>query len=65
MRSKGHTPGLKSVAATWLGVHLDKTEQCSDWDRRPLSESQMRYAASDASVLLEIAAAMGLVAATG
>lgn len=64
MSSKGHTPGLKSVAATWLGVHLDKTEQCSDWDRRPLSESQMRYAAADATVLLEIAAAMGLAAVT-
>ena len=58
--AKGHTPGLKSVAAMWLGVHLDKTEQCSDWDRRPLSESQMRYAAADAMVLLDIAAAMDL-----
>eukprot|EP00441_Pelagodinium_beii_P034841 CAMPEP_0197643014 /NCGR_PEP_ID=MMETSP1338-20131121/16492_1 /TAXON_ID=43686 ORGANISM="Pelagodinium beii, Strain RCC1491" /NCGR_SAMPLE_ID=MMETSP1338 /ASSEMBLY_ACC=CAM_ASM_000754 /LENGTH=692 /DNA_ID=CAMNT_0043216223 /DNA_START=180 /DNA_END=2258 /DNA_ORIENTATION=+ len=60
INDKGRTPGLKAVAGMWLGVNLDKTEQCSDWDRRPLSESQMRYAAADATVLLDIASAMGL-----
>jgi len=59
-KKKGQLPGLKAVAAEWLGVYLDKTEQCSDWDRRPLSESQMHYAAADAAVMLDIVAAMGI-----
>ncbi|CAE8605895.1 unnamed protein product [Polarella glacialis] len=58
--AKGCTPGLKVVSEMWLGKTLDKTEQCSDWDRRPLSDSQLRYAAADAAVLLDIAHAMGL-----
>lgn len=57
---KSVTPGLKAVAAAILGVTLDKREQCSDWDRRPLTSSQLRYAAADAAVLLDIAKAMHL-----
>ena len=57
-----NTPGLGLVCATWLGRRLDKQEQCSDWDRRPLSASQVAYAAADAAVLIEIAMAMGIVA---
>lgn len=57
---KGLTPGLKTVAEAWLGITIDKSEQCSDWDRRPLSVSQLRYAAIDAVVLLDIAQAMGV-----
>jgi len=33
------------------GKSLDKTEQVSDWSRRPLKESQLRYASLDATVL--------------
>merc|ERR1711865_864462 len=58
--SRGRTPGLANVTACWLRVALDKEQQCSDWDARPLSQRQMQYAASDAAVLVEIAEAMAL-----
>ena len=61
-KRRWNTPGLGLVCATFLKKRLDKTEQCSDWDQRPLSESQVAYAAADAAVLIEIAAAMGVVA---
>merc|ERR1711865_136890 len=57
---KAYTPGLKTVVAKWLDLDLDKTEQCSDWDRRPLSSSQVHYAAADAATLLDLASAMGV-----
>jgi len=59
-RDKSVTPGLKAIVAAHLGVTLDKREQCSDWDRRPLTDSQLTYAAADAAVLLDIAKAMKL-----
>ncbi|CAE8594508.1 unnamed protein product [Polarella glacialis] len=40
-----------------LGHHLEKAQQCSDWSRRPLSAEQLHYAALDAHVLLQLAAA--------
>jgi hypothetical protein len=58
--SRQQMPGLKNVAEVWLGRTLDKKEQRSDWDVRPLSSDQMRYAATDAVVLLDIVAAMGI-----
>lgn len=57
----GGTPGLGKVSARWLGKDVDKKEQCSDWDRRPLTASQLHYAAADAVVLVEIAERMGLI----
>ena len=59
-KSRWNTPGLGLVCAAFLRKRLDKTEQCSDWDQRPLIASQIAYAAADAAVLLEIAAAMGV-----
>jgi len=56
---KGLTPGLKHVAEAWLGQTLDKSQQCSEWCRRPLSAAQLAYAATDAVVLLGIASKMG------
>ena len=53
-------PGLKFVAERWLGKTMDKSMQCSDWDARPLSRAQLCYAATDAAVLLDLAAAMGI-----
>jgi ribonuclease D len=32
-------------------MYVDKTEQCSDWQRRPLTSSQAAYAAADAHCL--------------
>lgn len=60
---RAHTPGLASVAQQWLQKTLDKGEQCSDWDARPLTEQQLQYAACDAAVLIDIAEAMGLSSA--
>lgn len=48
----GH--GLRAVCARELGLEIDKTEQTSDWTQRPLSASQVAYAARDAEVLLDL-----------
>ena len=47
-------PGLSAVAARFLGAPLDKSETCSDWNLRPLSAAQTRYAAQDARVLVRL-----------
>jgi ribonuclease D len=44
-------PSLRRVCEDLLGMTLDKTHQCSDWDTRPLSQGQVIYAALDAHVL--------------
>lgn len=48
------TKGLAGVVEGFFGLPLDKRDQISDWDRRPLTENQIVYAALDAFVLLEI-----------
>jgi ATP-dependent Lhr-like helicase len=45
---------LAAVCKRELGRSLDKTEQTSDWTRRPLSERQIAYAALDGEVLLAL-----------
>jgi ATP-dependent Lhr-like helicase len=59
----GHS--LKSVCERELGVALDKTEQVSDWSRRPLSERQVAYAALDVEVLLRLYEHFGRPAVEG
>lgn len=54
----GH--GLREVCARELGTALDKREQTGDWTRRPLTESQVHYAALDAEVLLRLYDHFGL-----
>jgi ATP-dependent Lhr-like helicase len=49
----GHS--LRAVCARELQRDVDKTEQTSDWARRPLSGRQVDYAALDAEVLRELA----------
>jgi|GEM_PF-244018 len=44
---------LQSAAARYLNQSLDKSEQLSDWSGT-LSESQLRYAASDAAVMIPL-----------
>ncbi|CAK1549944.1 unnamed protein product [Leptosia nina] len=49
---EGH--GLSSIVQICFGVPLEKSEQCSNWELRPLRNTQIYYAALDAFVLLEI-----------
>jgi len=57
-------PGLKACCSYFLessGMNghkyeLSKTQQCSDWTRRPLSRDQLEYAGLDAAVLLVLLA---------
>lgn len=45
---------LSTLVQLCFGVPLAKTEQCSNWELRPLRSTQIHYAALDAHVLLEI-----------
>jgi len=49
-----NTRGLSGLCESLLGLPLNKTDQISDWSRRPLRQSQIIYAALDAFVCLEI-----------
>ena len=46
----GHS--LATVCERELGSAIDKSQQTSNWSRRPLDLDQLRYAALDAEVLL-------------
>ncbi|CAK0793315.1 unnamed protein product, partial [Prorocentrum cordatum] len=46
--------GLAARLRSWTGYALDKSEQCSDWERRPLCASQVAYAAADAACLFQL-----------
>ncbi|KAL3929637.1 MAG: hypothetical protein SGBAC_012124 [Bacillariaceae sp.] len=45
-------PGLKTCTKLYSSRELSKGEQRSDWSKRPLSQSQVQYAALDAAILL-------------
>ena len=47
--------GLQALVEHHFGVKLPKDEQRSDWSRRPLSDKQMKYAASDVQYLIQLA----------
>jgi ribonuclease D len=51
--------GLSSLAARHFDVNLPKDEQRSDWSRRPLTERQLSYAASDVLYLFPLAEKLG------
>lgn len=44
---------LKAIASKYLGVELDKEQQISDWSG-DLATEQLRYAAYDAAILLQL-----------
>ena len=48
----GHSLG--AVCSRELGIEIDKSEQCSNWRRRPLTGSQEAYAALDVEVLVNL-----------
>ena len=48
---KKATSSLQKMTAMLLKKRLDKTQQCSDWSRRPLSEEQVSYAMLDAAII--------------
>ena len=43
---------LEHCCCRYLGLELDKTLQTSDWGAAELSEAQIRYAATDAAIML-------------
>jgi ribonuclease D len=51
-------PGLKTMARLKLGVTIPKEEQDSNWMLRPLRDSQIAYAARDATLLLPLLRAL-------
>ena len=48
------TPSLASLHENLLGIKITKGDRLTDWLQRPLSESQLRYAASDVRHLLDL-----------
>jgi len=55
-------PGLKTMAKIKLGIDIPKEEQDSNWIYRPLRDSQLRYAARDAALLLPLLRELALEA---
>jgi len=47
-------PGLAGLCEMILGLPLSKVEQMSNWENRPLRQSQLHYAAMDAYVQIPI-----------
>jgi ribonuclease D len=51
----GHAQiGLAAVVDHYFGVQLDKSQQRSDWGRRPLATAQLEYAWKDTHYLLPL-----------
>lgn len=53
-KTVGLSHKLGDVCERELGIFLDKTNQTSDWTLRPLAEDQLRYAAIDVEVLVDL-----------
>jgi ribonuclease D len=50
----GNQEGYESLVRKVLGVRLKGSEGFTKWDRRPLTEQQLEYAADDARLLLAL-----------
>ncbi len=53
------SPSLDTLVREVLGEELSKSDQLTDWTRRPLSESQRKYALADVEHLLELHRVLG------
>lgn len=52
----GHaSASLASLSSTFLDIEVVKGDRLTDWNRRPLTPAQLRYAAGDVDHLLELA----------
>jgi ribonuclease D len=52
---------LASLSAQFIGVEVLKGDRLTDWSHRPLTSSQLAYAAADVDHLLDLADAIGTV----
>lgn len=50
----GESPGYETLVNQFLKKSLDKSQQYTDWQRRPLSDKQLVYALADVTYLREI-----------
>lgn len=50
----GDQVGYDSLVAALTGAHIDKAHRFSDWSARPLSKSQIAYAAADVTHLRDV-----------
>ncbi len=50
----GFSISYQKLVEHYLGVHIDKEETRSDWLKRPLTNSQLEYAALDVIYLLQV-----------
>jgi ribonuclease D len=58
----GHgSSSLAALSQAFLGLSIAKGDRLTDWRRRPLTDSQMAYAAADVENLLDLADAIGSV----
>lgn len=46
--------GVRNLSGIFLGIRISKNQQTTNWEREELTEKQLRYAATDAWVCLEI-----------
>ena len=56
--SAEHQVSLAYLVAVLLGIHREKGHQTDNWQRRPLSDAQLDYAADDAEDLLALYTAL-------
>ena len=48
------SPSLSTLVHTILGTRLPKADRLTDWNRRPLTDTQIKYAAADVTHLLAL-----------